>query len=426
MKNILKSIIIFKLRIFSKILLWRKKPRIFAITGSAGKTSTKEFLATFLKNEYSVMAPSEGYNTDIGATLALFKEKAPRDPYSFRTAPKWAAILMRAGLKTLTMKDFPEILVVEMGADKPGDIRYLTSIFKPELGIILSVLPVHLLEFGNIENIAAEKTELAAAIKSGGKLIINADDEKVLEMAKSTNETVITFGKRAGSDYEIKNLKSDLKGLSFELENKGQTYKFNGRLYGEHMVYPLAASIVAAAEEGVSFEKIAKTVATLKPFKGRMNVLEGINGSVIIDDSYNANPQSMVRALEFLSGQSGRKIALLGNMNELGDYEKEGHETVGREAAKSADMLLTVGELARDILAKEAVVASLSAQKVHSFMDPEEAGKWLKKKLKAGDIVLVKGSQNKVRLEKAVREIMAHPDEAPDVLVRQSSFWKDR
>lgn len=421
MKHLIKKIIIFKLRIAAGILLWRKRPEVIAITGSAGKTSTKEFLAHLLSSEFDILAAPEGYNTDIGAPLALFGERVPVNLFSIGS---WIKLLFRIYKKAFFGRDYPEKVIIEMGADHPGDIKYLCKVFKPKIGIILTVLPVHLEEFKNIEAVAAEKGELAKAIPASGKLFLNVDDPRVREMAKDTKAQVIYFGRQKQADFRFQKVISDLRGINFEIMDNSQKETLCAMVFGDHMIYPLVAAISAARQEGITWSKIKHTLKEIKPFKGRMNILEGTKGSIIIDDSYNANPESMKRALEFLSEQKGRKIALLGNMNELGDYERHGHEEAGRAAAKSVDMLLTVGDVAKKYLATEAEKSGLAPEKIICFTSSKEAGIWLKKRLKEGDIVLAKGSQNKVRMEQAVAEIIKEPKLAKKLLVRQSSFWK--
>lgn len=421
MNNLFKKLVSWKIGLCARILLARKKPEIIAITGSAGKTSAKEFTAKLLSIDFDVLAPEEGYNTELGAPLGVFGEKAPDNLFS---PIRWIPIILRCVFKALFMKNFPDKLIVEMGADKPGDVKYLASLFKPKIGVILSVLPTHMEEFKNIDTIAREKSELAAAIPENGKLFLNYDDSRVREMAKKTKGNVIFFGLKENNGYWVKNLKSDLAGMTFELNYYEKKTKFKARLYGEHLIYSLLAAITIAAESNISMTEICDEVTELTPFKGRMNVLEGIKGSIIIDDSYNANPESTKRALKFLSKIPGRKIALLGSMNELGDYEKPGHEEAGHEAGKVADILLTVGEPAKKYLAPAALGEKIKKDSILSFETAVEAGEWLAGKLRDGDVVLAKGSQNNVRMENAVEIIMAHPEDKNELLVRQSSFWK--
>jgi UDP-N-acetylmuramoyl-tripeptide--D-alanyl-D-alanine ligase len=313
-----------------------------------------------------------------------------------------------------------------MGADHPGDIKYLTSIFTPDMAVVLTVLPVHMADFKNIQAIAAEKSELVKAVKTRGKVFLNSDDKLVAEMARGAKGQIIYFGSKEGANYQFQKASSTLNGLEFDLLIEGKRDHFKVRLYGEHMIYPIVAAIAVAHEAGITVQRIKEGLREITPYKGRMNILEGVKDSIIIDDTYNANPRSMIGALEFLSMQKGRKIALLGNMNELGDFEREGHEMVGRKVAEVADMLVTVGELAKKYIAAEAEKSGLAPEKIISFTDSKEAGKWLKKRLREGDIILAKGSQNKVRMERAVEEILKNPKEARKVLVRQSAFWKER
>jgi UDP-N-acetylmuramoyl-tripeptide--D-alanyl-D-alanine ligase len=412
MKSVIKRIIAWKVGLCVRILLARKKPEVIAITGSAGKTSTKEFVKKLLSIDFDVLAPSEGYNTEIGAPLGVFGEKVPANIYNLFA---WSAIILRCLAKAIFQKNFPDKLVVEMGADTPGDIRRLCSLFKPKIGVILTVLPVHMEAFKNIDAIADEKSELARAIPESGKLFLNYDDMRVRGMAKETRGNVTYFGQQENGGYTVKNLRSDLTGMSFEVDYYEKKAKFKARLYGKHLIYSIAAAIAVAAEENISMSDIVDEVR-----------LEGQKGSIIIDDSYNANPESMIEALEFLDTAPGRKIAVLGTMNELGDYEKTGHEKAGHVAGKVADVILTVGDSAKKYLAPAAAEEKIKKDSILSFLTAEKAGEWLHGKVKDGDVVLIKGSQNLVRLEKAVEMIMAEPQKKYDLLVRQSDFWKKR
>lgn len=422
MNTFFRKIIVFKLRVAVRILLWRKKPGVIAITGSAGKTSTKEFLKQLLSIDYNVLAPEEGYNTEIGAPLSLFGEKVPTKLFSLR---EWSKIIFRVYGKALFARHYPEKVIVEMGADKPGDIKYLCSIFKPEKGVVLSVLPVHLEEFKNAEAIYKEKSELPKFLSENQKLFLNYDDEKVREMRGATKGRVIYFGTKNTDGYKALDVESDLDGLRFTLENKGEKINIETKLFGKHMIYPLLAAIAVSIEEGTSIKRLIEEIEDLKPFKGRMNIIQGIKGSIVIDDSYNANPESMTRALEFLEDQKGRKIAALGTMNELGDYEKDGHEIVGKKAAAISDIIITVGEPAEKYLVPSVLKEGFKKENIKSFDDSNKAGEYLLGIVKEGDVILAKGSQNKVRMEKLIKKIMADPKQASSILVRQSEFWQE-
>lgn len=417
-----KKIIAFELKIAAKILLRRKKPEIIAITGSAGKTTTKELIKALLATEFEVLASAEGYNTEIGAPLVLFDERVPE---KINSVLSWLGIILRCYRKALFIGDYPEKVILEMGADKPGDINYLSRIFTPDKSIILTVLPVHLESFKNIETVAREKGLLAQNTRREGRVYLNIDDSNVADVIIPKKVHRITFGTKPGADYRALDIKSDLTGLSFDLVEGEQTQHFSARLYGRQLIYPLLAAIAVARSEHVSWTKIRNVLKTINPTPGRMNIIEGIKGSIIIDDSYNANPESVLRALEFLGDQKGRRIALLGNMNELGNFEREGHERVGEALTGKVDLLITVGEVASKYIAS-AAANSMNKSQIKSFTEATEAGDFLKKEIKKGDVILVKGSQNKVRLEKAIEIFMAYPEQREKVLVRQSGFWKNQ
>lgn len=414
-----KLIIAFFLKIAAKILLFRKKPEVIAITGSAGKTTTKEFIKTILSEEYEVLAPEEGYNTEIGAPLFLFSEKIPSSLFSIK---EWLVILLRVYAKALFIREYPEKIVVEMGADKPGDIRYLVKVFKPQKAVVLSVLPVHLEEFKSIEAVASEKSELVMGVPESGTIYLNFDDPQVRKMAEVAKAKVVFFGAEQGAAIRAEKVRSDLKGTSFILD--GTAYK--APIFGRQMIYPMLAAILVAFSENIPKDKVRDAVKKLSAFKGRMNIIEGKKGSLIIDDSYNANPASMILALNFLSEQKGRRIALLGNMNELGSYEREGHELVGRSVAKSAELLITVGSVAGKYIVTEALANGMNKSAVKSFNSSQEAGEYLARVIKPGDVILAKGSQNMVRIEQAVEQLMLHPEKKEQLLVRQGTFWKEK
>jgi UDP-N-acetylmuramoyl-tripeptide--D-alanyl-D-alanine ligase len=419
----IRKIVVFKLNLAARILLRRMNPEVIAITGSAGKTTTKEIIKNIFSTEFDVLAPVGGYNTEIGAPLALFEEQAPINTKSISA---WLGLLFRCYKKAILTEDYPDKVIMEFSADAPGDIKYLVKTFKPDKGVVLTVLPVHLEKLINIESIAKEKGELALGVKKGGAVFLNSDNIHTLEMPTQKGVQRVTFGKNPISNYQVLDLQSDIGGLSFKLKDKDKEIDFKVRLYGKQMIYPVLAAIAVARKDHISYKKIKMVLNEVEPFKGRMNVIEGIKGSIIIDDSYNANPESMLLALDFLASQKGRRIALLGNMNELGDYEKEGHELVGRQAPQSADLLITVGNAAEKYLAEAAIAKGFLKSKVKCFDDAISAGKHLRKIIREDDIILAKGSQNNVRLEKALELIMKDSDKKREILVRQGEEWQNR
>lgn len=418
-----KKIIIFKLNFAAKILIKRKNPEIIAITGSAGKTTTKDLVRALLSTDFEVLASPEGYNTEIGAPLAIFGERAPDNAKSIFA---WMSIIFRCYIKAFFKNDLAEKIVMEFGADAPGDISYLVKTYKPQKGIVLTVLPVHLEKFINIESIAKEKGKLAEGVRRGGSVFLNIDNKYTSEMKVREGVERVTFGKDEKANFSASNIISDITGLRFSLKEGRETTDFKIRMYGKQTIYPILAAIAIARKNHISYAKIKNALRDVAPFKGRMNVLEGINNSLIIDDSYNANPESMVKSLEFLSEQKGRRVALLGTMNELGDYAKEGHELVGRTVAKNSDLLIAVGDLAEKYMVKAALSNGMDQKKIQTFPDSSAAGEYLKKIVKDGDIILAKGSQNNVRIEKAIELILKDQDNKDTLLVRQGDMWKNK
>jgi UDP-N-acetylmuramoyl-tripeptide--D-alanyl-D-alanine ligase len=417
----IKKIIIKLISFPVKIVLKRKKPDVIAVTGSAGKTTCKEFIGKLLDVDFEVLVPAEGYNTEIGAPLAFFGEKVPTKLTSF---PRWIWIIIKIYFKALFTRDFPSKVVVEMGADSPGDIKHLAELFKPKIGIVLEVLPVHMAQFKTTRAISEEKSELVKAIPENGHVYLNYDNPEVRAMISCAKAPVTYFGTAKGfAGFRAEALSSDITGISFNIKEDDNKYNFKALVFGKHMVYPLLAAIAVANGEGISMNKLVGAVRELRPFKGRMNVIEGINGSVVIDDSYNANPRSVISALDFLKEQKGRRIAMLGTMNELGDYEEEAHRLVGLAAANSADYIFTVGDPAEKYLIPAAEEAGFKRDRLKPFKTAKEAGLHVARMLKEGDIVLAKGSQNNVRMEQAIEKFMANPELKKQILVRQSDFW---
>lgn len=419
----MRKIIILSLNIAAKIFLLRIKPEIIAITGSAGKTTTKEILRKVLSMDFDVLASKEGYNTEIGAPLSLFDEKVPTKTKDFWS---WLRVILHCYLKSIFSGKNPEKIIIEFGADSVGDIKYLTRLFKPEKGVVLTVLPVHLERLKSVENIAKEKGQLPLGIKRGGFIFLNADNQHTMDMATSASVKRVTFGVSKKADFRAEDVVSDISGLSFKVFEGGKGTEIKTRLYGEQMLYPVLSSIAVARSEHISYKRIKMALREVKPYKGRMNIIEGIKESIIIDDSYNANPESVVSALNFLDNQKGRKIALLGNMNELGDFSKAGHELIGKKAAKIVDTLITVGDFTKKYTVPAAIEEGLSVKKIKSFASSTDAGEYLKKIIKKGDIVLAKGSQNNVRLEKALEAIIKDADRKKEILVRQGDEWINR
>ncbi len=420
------------------------QPKIVAVTGSVGKTSTRIAIAAALGSRYHVRSPQENYNNEIGLPLAILGEHSPgRSPLG------WLHVLVKAArLAFVRDEHFPNLLVLEYGIDKPGDMAYLCSIARPDVAVFTAVSPVHAANFGNVETLAEEKAELIRRMNPEGFAVFNADDQRVMVMRESALPcradgelaASTTYGWSAQAAVRAENESLQIReDFSFEPGEQFCVTQFdvvthNGsvavRLPNQLGRAPVSAALAAAAVAyrlHVPLEEIATQLATITPPPGRLRPLPGIKGCLLLDDTYNAAPASMASAIDTLSRfspiESARRIAVLGRMAELGQYSEQEHRLLGLRAAEVVDLLVTVGEEPRDIR-RGAIEAGLDESHTQQFRTPEEAGRWLDFNVKKGDIVLVKGSQS-ARMEKVVKDLMAQPERAADLLVRQYGAWLD-
>jgi UDP-N-acetylmuramoyl-tripeptide--D-alanyl-D-alanine ligase len=423
------------LRYFASKALRKFKPRVVGITGSVGKTSTKEAIYTVLVSKFRVRKNEKNYNNEIGLPLTVLGLESGGGSLG-----KWALVLLRAlGVIFLTSrKKYPEILVLEMGADRPGDIKYLVDFIRPEVGVVTTVGISHLEFFKEKKQIAREKSFLVRCLGKDGLAVLNCDDEEVKKMAESAKAKKIFYGfseeaEVGASDVFFGYEKTKdhfgeditkIRGISFKLSYEGTTMPVRlVHSVGNPQIY----CTLAATAVGIHFEmNILEIVSALKDFQspvGRLNLIDGIKNTVIIEDSYNAAPQSTLAALEVLEKiQARRKLAVLGNMLELGADTETGHREVGRKVAAVAQILFAVGDMAK-FIADEARKQGMSSENIFEFENSDEARLEVQKSLQEGDVILVKGSQG-ARMEKISEEIMRYPDQAENLLPRQTSEWK--
>jgi len=403
------------------------KPRIVAITGSVGKTSTKNAIAAVLKTKFDVRVAEGNYNNEFGVPFAILGVESPG-----RSILGWLKILLKSE------KHFPQVLVLEFGADKPGDILALCELVVPEVGAVTAITPVHVENYGSdIEKLAAEKRKLIESLPANGLAVLNADDELVRGFASASKAPVVTYGFNSGDVRGSEQILETLEDFSFEPRETFATTKFNlvfkmdsigvelKNALGRGQVLAALSAFAVGDYFGVSSEEIIKALSNLEPIAGRLRPLAGIKGSLIIDDSYNAAPASVSVALKVLSAfeprENRRRIAVLGDMGELGTYSEAEHRNIGLQAATVADLLFCVGEKSRD-LAAGAREAGMDPEKIREFSSSVEAGRHLDTEIKQGDIVLIKGSQS-MRMEKVVKDVMAEPLRAGELLVRQYGKW---
>ena len=350
--------------------------KVIGITGSVGKTSTKELAAALLQQRYRTLANRGNLNSEQGLPLTL-----------------------------LRLGGDEERAVLEMGMYDLGEIARLCTLARPQVGLVTMVGPVHLERLGTIERIAQAKAELVQALPAaddGGWAILNWDDERVRAMAGMTAARIFRYGFTPEADLWADEVQSmGMEGIRFRFnyrqpgQQRVESLHLRAPLLGSHSVQTALAATAIALVEELSWEQI---VAGLQGAAGqlRLVVVAGINGATVIDDTYNASPTSTIAALNVLADVqpqgSGRRIAVLGDMRELGSYTDEGHKLVGRRAADLVDVLVTVGELGAAIAA-EAREVGFSPADVHATQQWPDTVSLLRELLRPGDLVLVKGSR---------------------------------
>ena len=426
MKHFLIHILRGVLRFLAKSTIARYKPAIIGITGSVGKTSAKQAVKAVLSRERRVRASAGNLNNELGLSLAilgawtdeelkLVSRAQPSGTVRGRKLWFWIKVIASSVWRLVVRsKAYPEILVLEYGADKPGDIKYLVGIARPTLGIITAIgeVPVHVEFYAGPEELAREKSRLIEAVPASSFVILNGDDETVLNLRDRTRARVMTFGFSKDVDVRVSHLlnRSDEGrpvGLSFKLEYGGAFAPVRlDDIFGKAHAYAAAAGAAVGLLFGMNLVTISEALNDYRPADARMHILPGIKKTYLIDDSYNASPLSMHAALDTLrSLPAPRKIAVLGDMLEIGKYTIEAHEVVGDLVAISADALFAIGARAK-FIASAAAEAGMKKANIFSFDTADEARIPVQNFLKEGDIVLLKGS-HAMELEKIVEEIRA-------------------
>lgn len=428
MKFIFLPILKFLMRWLAELTLARYEPGIIGITGSVGKTSIKSAVKTVLGNDRRVRSSAGSFNNELGLPLTILGDWNSTEGLFF-----WPKVLA-AGVFGLIVRNpsYPHIIILEYGVDRPGDMDYLLSIARPQIGIVsaLGDIPVHVEFFTGPEAVRREKAKMVGVLPVTGFAILNGDDPKVLEMKTETRAHPLTFGFSRGVEMRISGMQNRLdrnfKGLFFKLSYGGASVPVKlGGVFGKSHAYAAAAAAATGLIYGMNLGKMAEALQGYRPVPGRLRLIPGIKETNLIDDSYNSSPAAVYEALRVLEGlKARRKIAVLGDMLELGKYTMEAHENVGKLVLKSADILFTVGNRAK-FIAERAAKSGFSKKKIMVFMDVGEAGLELQRKMQKGDLILVKGSQS-IRMEKIVKEVMLEPQKAGELLVRQSPAWLRR
>jgi UDP-N-acetylmuramoyl-tripeptide--D-alanyl-D-alanine ligase len=343
---------------------WRRKLdlRVIGITGSVGKSTTKETVAEVLGMRYRTLKSPGNLNNEIGLPLTILK--------------------LGRGY---------ERAVLEMGFYVPGEIQFLCDIALPQIGVVTNVGTVHAERAGSQEAIARGKSELVQSLPEDGVAILNFDDPWVRKMEEKTKARVFFYGLSPESDLWADQIEGlGLDGIRFRLHYKGETLHSHVPMIGRHSVHTVLRAASVGLNDGLTWQEIFEGLSHGHTQLRLVAVRSG-NGALILDDTYNASPESMLAALNLLDEMDGRKIAVLGDMLELGPYERQGHDMVGIRAARVADVLLTLGARAR-MIANAAKRAGMKPAQVLEFDSQEPIVEWLDKYLTPNDTVLIKGS----------------------------------
>lgn len=429
LKQIIKKIVVAALWFETRLILLKYQPKIVGITGSVGKTSTKDAVTAVLARAHRVRGSAKSYNSEVGIPLTVIGQ-----PSAWGSWWGWLKVLLEGLFLIIFKNDYPAWLVIEVGADRPRDIVKVAKKIKFDAVAIsrLPDLPVHVEFFSSAEEVRAEKLALPLSLPETGLVTLNADDQYQLEAQGKIRAHTITYGLKSG-EVRGENLHLTYSetgaptGLTFKINYDGTVVpvRLNG-VAGKHQVYPALAAAAIGLKFGVNLFQVAEALGDLVFPPGRLRLLPGIKQTLILDDTYNSSPAALEAALATLAELEvkGRKIAVIGDMLELGEHTIEAHKAAGRQAAEVVDMLITVGVRSKFVIegAKE---KKLHAKKIHHFDTALEAGQYLDKNLKTGDAVLLKGSQS-IRLEKAVAEIMAEPEKKTLLLCRQDQQWQER
>ncbi len=392
---------------------------VVGITGSVGKTTTKEMVARVLEDRYRVFRNPANFSGRYGLPIAL------------------------GGLC-----NSDELLVLEMAVDHFGEMEVMTEAVPPGVAAVTAVAPAHTKAFGSVEAIAEEKGGIVEALPEGGLAILNADDALVAAMAERAGPGVeivrigiapagrprggVESGLGArpavtldagGLDLVAEDVRLMREGTRFTIRSEGRAVSVRLPWLGRHFAYAAMIAVAVGRRFGLSMEEAAARLAGLAPFPGRLNPIPGRGGSLILDDSYNASPEAVLAGLDVLAElPAGRRVAMLGYMAELGPLEAEGHRRVGRRAAEVVDVLITRGKEAEPI-AEAARAAGMPADRVHPTYTAEDAVAAAEPYLGQDAILLAKGSAV-ARMEQVVAGLMAEPERAPELLVRQDAAWR--
>ncbi len=394
---------------WARIVLQKFGTTVIGVSGSAGKSTAKESIATVLKTKYNVYKSPGSFNGRFGLPLALGKLTAEH-----------------------------RLAVLEFGTDRFGEMAELVETTRPRVGVITNISHSHTDRLGTLDNVAAENGVLIERLPPEGLAVLNYDDDFVRQMSARTKAQVSTIGldrtgHAYGADLMAFNLVTARDKIGFDLRHERERY--HGRwvpLLGAHQLYGILAALAVGMSYGITLEDGLRALTDLEPLPGRLRPLEGQNSSLLIDDTFNANPESTLAALDFLDAirlptRKERLIFVMGDMDDLGEHAIRGHIAVGQRAAEVADLVITQGELGA-VAGRAAVDRGLSREQVRITFNHQDAASLLRDTLKPDDVVLVKGG-TAARMERVVSALLSNPADSGKLARQESAYdsvWTDR
>lgn len=407
------------LAFFARRIVAKYKPQIIGITGSVGKTSTRAAVFAVVSQKYRAYTPPKNLNDKIGLPLAIIGMDTPG-----RSLWGWIKVFTKAKMLWLLPLKYPEVLVLEYGIDRVGEMDSLLVVAKPHISILTSIGLSHYEFFQDTETIEREKGKILEILTSSDTAIINADNDLALQQQGKSKAPVVTYGK-AGTVHttNIEETLSEKASTTLHIATPSREFTAQVSAVGSVHVSSCLAAVAVAEALNIETDLVVKGLATYRPVPGRLNVIGGLKRSVLIDDTYNAAPDSMREALALLEKFPGvHKMAVLGDMLELGSKSTDAHIAVGQEVARIApNHLVTVGAGGK-IIVDSAIAAGLPEERVISFDTSDEAQLPVQELMREGSVVLIKGSQG-IRMERITKEVMAEPMRASELLCRQYGKW---
>lgn len=428
-----QSLLRYILKVLARNVVHKYNPKIIGITGSVGKTTTKEAVILVLSQKYRVRGNIKNYNNEIGLPLTILGLKSPG-----RSLFGWFKVFWSAlRLLILTDRDYPKFLILEMGVDHPGDMDYLLNFIHPIVGVMTVIGQAHLEFFGSQDNIANEKGKMIEYLPEDGVGILNIDDRRIAKLVNKSKAKIITYGfgqlaEVRATDLVFNYQKSTklvadkLSGLLFKINYHNAIVPVSMPLaVSEASVYSALAAAAVGISQGIDLLSLAEALAKFQPPRGRLNILSGHHDRVLIDDSYNASPTSVVAALDILNKlpaeDADHRVAILGDMLELGVDGPAEHRRLGQIISKLAvNRLILIGPLAA-MIGQEARQQGWLGQ-IDCFTDSLIDTATLNKLIPEKSAVLLKGSQG-ARIERITKQLLVDVNKADDYLVRQEDRW---